>query len=284
MDISSPEAEKKLREGAERIFSVRTAPCRPAEEGVYKSSTHPVREFVFALSGNCNYMLNGGIYELTPGTLLLIDSWVRHAEGYTPEDNNLLHLWGHFFADGLQVDLLRVGNAGKIVFEEIRNLIIPDCIAQAASARWDRLDALEAADEAAATTLMRSPIDLILDETACQLSSLRAVSGGSLVSVMQSYIRSKNGRDCSLEHLQKISGFSRYYLCRLFRQETGITIGDFINLIREDYTRAALKHGRKQKEIAFELGFSSASAFWNWYQKHHSSSASAADAEKSLPL
>ena len=269
MNIASPETLKMLRDGAERIVTAATPPEALEEAGVYKHSSHPEREFVFAVTGTSKYMLDHKVYELRPGTLLLIDAWVSHAQGYTREDRDLIHLWGHFFSDGLQVDILTVSTAGRIVFEDIRNMLMPDSIGKAAAERWDRLAALETADDPTVMALMRSPMDLILDEVAYQISnSADVLPSSSRIAAMQSYIRAHNGRDCSLEHLQKISGLSRFHLCRRFREETGCTIGDFINLVREDYSRAALKHGHKQKEIAFELGFSSPTAFWNWYRKH----------------
>jgi AraC-like DNA-binding protein len=77
-----------------------------------------------------------------------------------------------------------------------------------------------------------------------------------------------NARDCSLSRLEKISGYSRYYLSHRFREYEGCTIGEYIDKIRIQYTIEAMKRGLRQKEIAFELGFSSPSNFWTWVQKH----------------
>ena len=68
--------------------------------------------------------------------------------------------------------------------------------------------------------------------------------------------------------MEKVSGYSRYYLSHRFRESEGYTIGDYIDKIRVEYTIEAMKRGLRQKEIAFELGFSTPSNFWIWLRKH----------------
>jgi AraC-like DNA-binding protein len=47
-----------------------------------------------------------------------------------------------------------------------------------------------------------------------------------------------------------------------------MTVGEYINKVRLEYVRNALKRGVRQKEMAYELGFSSPTAFWNWFRKY----------------
>ena len=49
------------------------------------------------------------------------------------------------------------------------------------------------------------------------------------------YIDLHHGRNCSLVQLEKITGYTQYYLCRLFRKYYGKTIGDAINEARMRY-------------------------------------------------
>ena len=93
-------------------------------------------------------------------------------------------------------------------------------------------------------------------------------NANSVIEAVKRYIRMSNGRDCSLRRLEKISGYSKYYLAHRFARSEGCTIGKYIDKIRVQYTREAMKRGLRQKEIAYELGFSTPSNFWNWLQKH----------------
>ena len=90
----------------------------------------------------------------------------------------------------------------------------------------------------------------------------------NVVESLKRYIRMSNARDCSLDRLEKFSGYSRFYLSHRFRKHEGCTIGQYIDKVRLRYTEEALKRGLRQKEIAFELGFSSPSNFWIWLRKH----------------
>ena len=90
----------------------------------------------------------------------------------------------------------------------------------------------------------------------------------TVIESLKRYIRMSNARGCSLEHLEKVSGYSRFYLSHRFRECEGCTIGEYIDKIRVQYTVEAMKRGLRQKEISFELGFSTPSNFWIWLRKH----------------
>ena len=79
---------------------------------------------------------------------------------------------------------------------------------------------------------------------------------------------SRNGNGCSLEHLDLLLGCIRCHFAHKFHEKTGITVGKYIDQVRIKYVLWARKRGISQKEIAYELGFSSPSSFWNWLQKH----------------
>ena len=140
--------------------------------------------------------------------------------------------------------------------------------------RWNQVQNMENADQTVYERMLRGPMNAILDEIALQFSqneSLRDDAVPKLDTVIENikkYIRTNNARGCSLEKLEKLSGYNRFYLAHRFRLYSGCTIGDFINKIRVEYTEAAFQQGMRQKEIAAELGFSSPSNFWNWLQKH----------------
>ena len=120
---------------------------------------------------------------------------------------------------------------------------------------------------------LRGPLEAILDEISFFLfhdgqSPETTEKSDIVIESLKRYIRMSNARDCSLNRLEKISGYSRYYLSHRFREYEGCTIGEYIDKIRIQYTIEAMKRGLRQKEISFELGFSSPSNFWTWLQKH----------------
>lgn len=268
------EIEQQLRAGVRKIITRFSPETSRGDCGLFQSSSHPNREFVFALSGTSRYMFNDSVYDFEPGTMILIDPWIPHAFGYLATDRDLLHLWGELPQVGtMTARILHVGMNGRYMLH-MRQLHFSAGWAELLLRRWDWLAGLDAPDDETVRRGMQTPLNAVLDETAFQLFT-PAVAGKDaaadsdvVVEQLKNYIRFRNGRDCSLAHLEQVSGFSRFHLAHRFRRVTGRTVKTYINRIRVDYTRAALKRGLSQKEIARELGFSSPSNFWSWLNRH----------------
>lgn len=63
-------------------------------------------------------------------------------------------------------------------------------------------------------------------------------------------------------------GYSKYYVCHAFREATGLTLSDFINLQRCRYAGVLLREpGATVREVAAAVGFGSASYFSKTYKK-----------------
>ena len=258
-----------LRHGVSRIVTSDSPPDPPDTEHLYKSERHPTREFVFAVGGQGRYMSNGMLHSMSPGTLLLFDSWEPHGNGYSKFDNHLLHMWGHFFNTGLRVEILEISEAGNRLFADMLSFGIGKSIAEFITDRWDQMIRFSPKSEHEVMTFMREPVNMLLDEVAYQLYLNDSFEESeSLSSRVKGYIRSRNGKKCDLTNLQNIFHVSKFHLCRKFHVETGCTIGDFIDTVRRQYVSAALRNRFLHKQIAAELGFSSTTSFRNWYQKH----------------
>lgn len=240
----------------------------PGED--FLSSSHPQQEICYAIKGRCSFMLNNRVFEMHPGTIILIDKWVPHSFGYRKQDQDLLHLWIHIQKESFAVQL-QVNEGGKYIVassvvsvaDEYRKILLR---------RWTALKKLSVITDAVTDEYMHSPLTGLLDEIRFQfdvcgrepLESRRDL----LIEELKRHISMSNARNCSLKHLEDISGYSRFYLSRRFREYENCTIGDYIDKIRENYTAEAMKNGMLQKEIAYELGFSSPSNFWIWLNKH----------------
>lgn len=240
----------------------------------FSSSTHPQRELFYVLEGNSRYMLNGKVFQAEPGTFFLIDHWEPHAFGYRKQDHDLIHLWLHVSDHDHIIggDFLTVGLGGEFnaISQRVR---LPMELHQFLIRRWNSLCEESAVTEDMIQEFLLGPLNAILDEIFFSL--FHPSPGGepseksdSIIESLKRYIRMSNARDCSLSRLEKISGYSRYYLSHRFREYEGCTIGEYIDKIRIQYTIEAMKRGLRQKEISFELGFSSPSNFWTWLQKH----------------
>ncbi|MDD3153662.1 MAG: helix-turn-helix domain-containing protein [Victivallaceae bacterium] len=253
----------RLRGGVHRIYPEK-ASHREENTATFVSSSHAFREILFVLNGTSEYMLNNQVFPATPGDIFLIDRWMPHAFGYRTCDNNLLHLWGYFDAEQMHAAVFQVGCSGQYTcrFKQIR---LERDITTYFQRKWTQCALTFRCEE------LRPVLNALLDEIAYELENFKipapALREDFIVNTAN-YIRVMNGRDCSLAHLSKISGYSQSYLARRFQSQTGKSIRQYINEIRLNYFLAAQEYGLKQKEIAFELGFASPAAFWLWLRNH----------------
>ena len=230
-------------------------------------SRHQRREILIPLAGRQYYMLNGKIYDFEPGIAGLVDHFEPHTPFYTENDQHLLQLWILLYKDRVRGSLTKVYTRGK--YDIVQSICFPIELGNVIHLRWDQLNRQHQVTDKTVMDFMKLPIEMVLDEFFLQ-AAYPAVTPvrERLSDFLQDYIRACFGRNCSIPELEKISGYSASHLSHTFQKETGETIRAFIDRVRMDYTRAALKNGSKQKEIAFELGFSSPAAFWNWFRKH----------------
>lgn len=271
-----PETEKILYGGVKKIFSAYSPVSRREEAGDFRSSSHGGREICFVLKGESSTMLNGNVYFLTPGSCLFIDSWVPHAFGYQKYDRDLLHLWIWFSNHSgnlLNAVLMEVIPGGTFV-QSGKILSLPSAHREILQNRINMLEKEKEKNDEKVLEYLRDPINSILAEFAFARSHHNTLPSGkeeqisSVIQSVKNHIIVTCAREASYENLEQYSGYSRSYLAHSFRKYTGTSIGDFINKVRLDYVESALKKGLSQKEISYELGFSSPANFWVWLQKH----------------
>ncbi len=230
------------------------------------SQSHLRQEIMIQLSGSHSVQFQGKNYRAQPGTVLILNSRERHDDGYFPGPGKSAHLWLILrpdfincqcdeFADGkLQISFRhfcrnreRIAEINRVWTAGARGKIAPQTALLALLALLDLVifDILEAEQN-----LMPHNLDPRIEA----------------VEKVKSYLESTVGRNCSLTFLAGLAGYSPMHFQRLFKKYTGMTVGDYINLLRiKRYDE--LKNICPQKEIAAELGFSSPSAFCNWLRR-----------------
>lgn len=233
---------------------------------------HLHREMLYVMEGENDTVLNGKVYHLTPGSLLLIDRWESHSYLYRKDDHDLLHLWFYLSTDHeLKFSLMHIGAQGECRNTGYTNKFAKE-YGEILSNRWDRLKGLKSYDAKSVGYLFRSAVNLLLEEFTVQNFSLmqqpQIRSSVDLAETISNYITQANGRNCSLRQLEKVTGFNRFYLAHVFRQSSGKSIGALINDCRMQFTAEAYYRGMPQKNIAMELGFSSPAAFNKWQRTH----------------
>lgn len=268
MDINA--VVKGLRSGVKTIISRHSPPCNRELSKNYLRSVHSGREILFVISGSSNYLCNNSVYPCSSGTVMLFDSGISHGYCYQPQEHDLIHLWGYVQKRKFFWNIVEVVDNGQIRFSpHLRHIALPDVFSEVLEYRWNHLGRQKNITEETVTQYMKEPMELILGELALRVSEMHSMlPPETLMDKAKEYIYSLNGRKCTAESLAQIFGYTRSHFAHKFRDETGMSIGEFADQVRLEYVRTAMKRKISQKEMAYELGYSSGASFWRWLQKH----------------
>jgi AraC-like DNA-binding protein/mannose-6-phosphate isomerase-like protein (cupin superfamily) len=228
---------------------------------------HGQREMLFVLEGRSSFLYRDRVWNLAPGTLVAIDPWEKHAFGYRPRDTGLLHLWLHLGPDRISGACLGIAN-GRTEVRESFGAIVGTAFSYLAK-RWT--DASGERDATARGQILRHVCEMTQLELALvRRTPQKAVPDPAeeVAAIVEDYIARRHGRDCSLEKLERLTGYSRFHLSRLFHRLRGMTIGQAIVASRLRFLADAEAEGLKQCSIAEALGFSSPSAFCLWKRRN----------------
>ncbi len=232
---------------------------------------HAYREIMFALDGPGNYGALGGVYPSLPGAVFLFDKFEEHQNSYPSHYPDVDHLWIFLFEDHVIFRLILVREKGS-------NLIGP----------WTRLLPMRKVGSRIAERIFGGqaacglPDDFRRLETHTGLTALASAivkEGYSapgeddkepfqkrVIATIRDHVRKTAGSGASLDSLARMSGYSKFYFLRLFREHTGMCVHEYIDCCRLERVRKMQECGCYKKEIAAELGFSSLSAFSRWYR------------------
>lgn len=100
------------------------------------------------------------------------------------------------------------------------------------------------------------------------IAAVPPIQEDSPISQAIQYILHHVGEPITLEELSQLTNFSPYYLSHLFKKQTGYSPSEYIINTRLEKAERMLTHTRKSvAEIAYEVGYSSASSFINVFTR-----------------
>ncbi|MBE6691416.1 MAG: helix-turn-helix transcriptional regulator, partial [Ruminococcaceae bacterium] len=103
---------------------------------------------------------------------------------------------------------------------------------------------------------------------ASRLLSKEGLKRAHLLAPALSRIFKDYDRHLSIDELAELCSVSKYYFCRLFKEEMGVTAVEYITNHRISLAEALLREGKKSmEEIAYLCGFEDISYFYRCYKK-----------------
>ena len=197
----------------------------------------------------------------------LINHWIPHQCNYGPIKTDFKHIWIHVHENRLFGVLYL--NQPLEHTHRILNWEHSIHLLGLLNERWDR--ALQESRHSPVRQEIYQSIARIISEEimyfSAQGQSEKRPNTEQIASWIKTYISSHYGRNSGMPELEKLTGYNRFYLMRLFKAEYGMTIGEYVNCVRRGFVSDATAQGMRQKEIALQLGFRSAAAFWLWKKR-----------------
>lgn len=226
---------------------------------------HNEYEILYVAKGNGRYVIEGAEFELKPETLVFIRPFEYHCvevEANCVYERHVVH-----FSDSLIV---------KEVFDIFEKLVgdadgssgafyspndIPSIIVSVFN-RFSDADALEEAEKEMYIKLVLSELLLLLSSRVNQKIEHDEFDFGTQVA---KYINEYLDKDISLDTIAKRFFISKYYLCRVFKQYSGVSVHSYIMHKRVAYAKQLIESGETASRAAYKVGFGDYSAFYRAY-------------------
>jgi AraC-like DNA-binding protein len=227
--------------------------------------SHPFFEVYYFHSGKCNYLIGNRIYVLAPGDLLLMNGMTLHCAKIDPSVEYVRTIV-HFDPAGVQPFLEQSPTPNVLQpFYGLGNyrIRLNGAEREEAETLLSRMDAhYRRGDEIGFSRFRLAFLDLLhLVYERCrtpladrsELPSEKEQTAQRIVS----YIENHFTEEIRLEQLQDHLHLSKFYLSKLFKEVTGVTIFDFLyqHRINQAKTLFLLDGKLSVTEAGFRVGF-----------------------------
>ena len=242
----------------------------------YKPHYHDFCKILLFLGGQVEYVVEGRSYPLKPGDIVLVNRGeihCPHVGDQSPYERIILYLSPAFLQEYAAPDPLE--SCFLTARYRHSSVLRPEVEARGQlmdlARRLER--ALDRPEEFAGplygrVLLLEFLIRLNRAALEGQASYLHTGSMDYRVSGLISYINSHLGEPLPIDHLARECCLSPYHMMRLFRRETGCTVGGYITQKRLALADELIRTGRASAtQACFQAGFANYSTFLRAYKQ-----------------
>ncbi|HYF51358.1 MAG TPA: AraC family transcriptional regulator [Planctomycetota bacterium] len=241
---------------------------RPVKRpGSHAAHAHPHQEFLIVLSGRGTYAHGKRVYPTRSGTIFFFDRNEPHDNGYSPDNQEAIHLWIMIVEDRAFARFTRIDDGRFSTYFDV--VLLPHDTG--VDLQRAITDARQLAADSPGLARMRllgtaAALCVRIVEAASQ-SAPRVSLQEQAIDAIKQHIAHTAGAGVSLDQLARISGFSKFHFLRLFKRHTGQTVHAYINTRRRQVVNDLRRQAVSHKEISARLGFSCPAAFSRWWSK-----------------
>lgn len=220
----------------------------------FQLHTHDDYEIYMFLEGDTKYIVEEKIYSLTPGDVIVIRKHEMHRAFHntqSPYHRFVLMVSPEFFQQNhcpeYEAQFINTGIDNKISAESVRSGGLYDAFLRLKKYSRD----FTLTDTPAIRSVIVEILYLINNIRSFEVSD---VSHKQLKPVI-AFLNSHYTENISLDELEKQFFVSKYHLCRLFHQNTGLTIHQYLTRKRLTLASEIINTGKSLSEAAALSGF-----------------------------
>ena len=211
---------------------------------------HDTYEMLFVTEGEGRYLIEGREFRLAPRTLVLIKPFQYHcvevdlSAGY---ERHVLHFPQSFMVKEIEPMLLRLTDSKE---DESGLFFAPEMLTPAIVSLFDKFEENESFGEEEREIYYK----LILSELIMLLSGQGKEKilryGDEIGARVARYINTYLDKNITLDEIASKFFLSKYYLCRMFKKYSGVSIHAYINHKRVMYAKQLIDSGENASVAA----------------------------------
>lgn len=226
----------------------------------YQLHCHSYYEVFYFVSGDISYMVEGKVYNPKPSSIILLKPNVVHGVKTHSEDTYLryaFHFYENFISEECRELLLAPFYGSSVYFE---NTMFEKSFASV-------INANNLPDPKLIDFAIKCRLETLLTE----IYPLANVQGqdphDTLTYKISNYINSHLKENLSLDKIANEFYISKSQLGRLFNDNFGTTVANYISLKRCTMAKELIQRGSSASLAAIECGFNDYSTFFRSYKK-----------------
>jgi AraC-like DNA-binding protein len=222
---------------------------------------HDEYEFIYVTNGECECIINGQSIEIIKGQAILINAGELHTVNLKTSGQFFALVFHPYMIFGTEFNefFSKKISYKRIYCEENKNeKVILNLLRKIHSAFHNRYYGFELTLKALITEIF----GVIYSENLYRINEKNEISAPDSFTHIVEYIHSHFDEKISLDHIAEYSNFSKSYLIRLFRKNTGKTFSAYLNSFRIYKACEMLDSTQKNiLEISANCGFENVAYF-----------------------
>ena len=245
------------------------------EEDFFLHNHNDSYEILIFISGNSEFRVEGSVYDMKPYDIVIVRSsemhkmW--HRQPFEKYERIVISIRDSFFIRNECEDMRSIFTAHDLgvnnlfCAEDVRNNSIPELL-------MDIEEYIYGGGIRPDTAIRSKIIDLIYKLSRISAGTEAERPHSEHIKSILKYINDNITSNMSLDDIAVRFYMSKYHLCHIFKQHTGLSVTKYINRKRLLLVRELYSDGKSLIDASEEAGFGNYSSFYKMYVKEYSQS------------